>query len=182
MRKLIIILLLLNILTLLFSKELNFHKEIITLFVFGDYCELEGNYYFRNEDSTKTLLFYPFVINDSLSFPDSVRICDKNNVPIEFAATETGVSFPFKNADFFKAFYRQKSCQNYFEYILTSTRQWGRALEKMDFIIKISNKLKLSDLSLSYNHVEKNNDFTTYYISRTNYMPEQNLIVKWRKK
>ena len=105
MRKLRILLLIICCFNLIFAKELNFYKEIITITIFGDYCELEGDYYFRNTDSISTILVYPFVINDSLNFPDSIKIYDKNNMLIDYETSETAAIFPFKKSDFFKGYY-----------------------------------------------------------------------------
>ena len=168
--------------TTLFCNELIFYKEVITITVWGDYCELDGDYFFKNDDNISTIILYPFVINDSLSFPDSIKITDKNYNPIKFNKTETDVLFPFKELDYFNGYYRQTTKHSYFEYILTSTQSWGKPLEEMDFIIKIHKNLELLDLSLSYNKIEKGGDFTTYYISRKNYMPKKNIVIKWKEK
>ncbi len=165
----------------LYGQKLDFYKEIIKIEVFENYCTVEGEYFFHNENNISTMILYPFVINDRLSYPDSISIVDKNGKSLKYKNRENSVIFPFEKSEYFKAFYRQKTVDNYFEYILTTTASWGEALQEADFIIKVDKYLNLINLSLPYNKIEKSDDFIIYHISRKNYLPVKNIIIEWRE-
>lgn len=163
------------------AQKLDFYKEIITIEVFEDYCTVDGEYFFHNDKNIGTMILYPFMINDSLSYPDSISILSKNLEKIDFKKNNKNIVFPFRKIDYFKAFYRQKTTCNYFEYILTTTQNWGKALQEADFIIKVHNDLELTNLSLPYNKISHSKDFTLYFISRKNYLPRKNIIIEWKE-
>ncbi len=162
--------------------QLLFIKEYITITVYRDYCVLEGDYLFDNPNKISTKLVYPFVINDHLNFPDSIFVRDQDGERIPYETKSSGIEFPFQKQSFFNAYYRQKTDNQYFEYILTSTQNWGKPLEEMTFQINIPEYLNLTELSLSYNTLEKKDSFTTYTIKRKNYMPKENIIIQWSEK
>ena len=65
------------------------------------------------------------------------------------------------------------------EYILTTTKKWGRPLEFIEFIIKIPESYQLINLSFPYLYRKNENQNNFYYIKKENFMPEQNLMVEW---
>ena len=162
--------------------HLSFVKEKLTITVHPAYCELDGDYIFLNPNRVSAKILYPFVINEKLGFPDSILIRDQSGEIISHKNKSSGVTFHFRKSTFFNAYYRQKTANHYFEYILTTTQAWRSPLKEMIIKIKISKELDLTDLSLSYNAMEDNGDFTTYIITRNNYMPKKNIIIRWSEK
>ena len=66
------------------------------------------------------------------------------------------------------------------EYLLTSTRQWKRPLEFATYIVKLPLQSKIEDFSLEYDQLIWKNGEQILTVRRKNYMPEDNLRIKWR--
>ena len=127
-----------------FCQLPQFVREKIEITVKGDFCRIEGDYYFQNNQSSplKRTLFYPFPIDSTMKYPDSIKVIDvqkSNN--ISFIHSKTSIYFPIeipaRKTVLYKVIYWQKTTNNKIEYILTTTQKWGRALKKADFIIKL---------------------------------------------
>lgn len=171
------------------SQIPQFVKEKIELTIYEDVCRIEGHYIFRNNETThiKRSLFYPFPIDSTLFYPDSIKIINvKENENISFIQSKSGIYFPIeilaKKAVFYKVIYSQKVKNNQIEYILTSTQKWGKPLEQAQFIIKLPLKLDLKYLSYKYDEKIEENNFIIFKIHKKNFMPEKNLIVKWAER
>ena len=58
------------------AQSISFKKEIIEVKIIKDFCTLTGDYFFENDSFNieETQIYYPFVINNSLLFPDSISV------------------------------------------------------------------------------------------------------------
>lgn len=163
-----------------------FVKEKIEITVENNSCLIEGDYYFRNKHSIpiKRSLFYPFPIDSTMLYPDSINVFDvQNNKNISFFRAKTGIYFsiviPPGKTVLYKVSYRQKTTNNKIEYILTSTQKWGEALKKADFIIKLCSNFELKYCSYKYDDKQKIKNHIIYKIHKENFMPKKNLIIEW---
>lgn len=166
-----------------------FVQEKIEITIEDDYCRIEGDYYFRNNFSStiKRQLFYPFPIDSTMFYPDSVKVTDlQKSKNITFITAKTGIYFPIEISPqkilSYKVIYWQKITNNKIEYILTTTHKWGRALEKAEFVIKLPEKYELKFLSYKYNEIEEINNSLIYKIHKENFLPKRNLIVQWTRR
>jgi hypothetical protein len=163
-----------------------FLGENLVFHISDSLCVMRGEYHFINpsEEAVKTRLFYPFPVSEQLPFPDM----------IEVLSMETGVHLPLMGADKGISFvlnidavseanihveYWQTAEHNVFEYILTSTQTWSRALEWANYEIHVPDHLQLEycslDIDTSWTEIEKK----VYSISRENYFPVKDLKMRW---
>jgi hypothetical protein len=131
------------------------------------------------------MIYYPFSNRFNLSEPDSIKISDlSNGKVISYNEYKDGIKFsifiPTNDQLIFEVIYHQKTPSQKMEYILTTTQKWNRPLEKAEFIINIDSELNLESLSMEYDYKKVTNIFTTYFISKTEFMPDSNLILEWR--
>ena len=174
---------------LLYSQSLNFQKEKIEITVCEYYCTVTGTYYFENAGlfSTKNIIYYPFIINETLPFPDSICVFDlRNNTSVEFKTTSRGILFnilvPPNSVLSCRVFYRQKTPRQKMEYILTSTKAWKNKLSSAEFEIVIPKNFLLKFLSYKEDKIKETCNNVLYYFSKNNFMPDHNLVLKWSRK
>ena len=168
------------------AQSPKFLREIITITVHDDKCSLNGSYYFVNPGSqrTESLLFYPFVIDEDLLYPDSIRIFSptlKKDLP--YSKTDKGIFFKISldpgDTSLYSVYYSQKTPVRRMEYILTTTRNWQRPLGSAEFLIKIPFNCELTFSSYEFDRVERGKVYTEYYVKNENFMPERDLKIKW---
>lgn len=183
----------------LYPQPVSFFKEKIEIIIEDKDFIVIGDYYFLNKSNQelKINLFYPFKINEHLSYPDSINVTNKINSPIHFTKEREGILIPLNivsnDTAYFNVYYKQKSSINKAEYILTTTKYWKQPLQSAEYIIKIPEQFILKDISLKP-YIEKteytsntNNSFLkplyqTYLINKNNFMPDTNLIVEWARR
>ena len=171
------------------SQVPNFIQERIDVFVYEEYAEVEGIYYFYNPHTTPThnSFYYPFVINDYLLYPDSISAkYDKTGEKINIRKSKSGVHFvlsiPPGDTCIYKVFYCQKVKNQQMEYILTTTKQWKRPLAFAEYYIHVPSNLQLKDTSYKFDLVGETASSKTYFLKKKNFMPDKNLVVSWRVK
>ena len=171
---------------LVYSQSIQFFREKIEVDVNGSFCQIKGIYYFKNSSNKEVsrTFYYPFVVNEKMLYPDSIIIKDLGNDRIiNFSTSKSGIHFrahlPAKSIIIYKIIYSQRTQAREIEYILTTTRKWGRPLEQAEFIVRIPKTFQLVSLTFPYNYRKNENDINLYYINKENFIPEQNLIVKW---
>ena len=172
-----------------YSQQTKFVREKIEINLDSARFHINGDYFFKNTSTTpiKRNLFYPFPIDSCLTYPDPINIFSvQKHENISFLRVKKGIFFsieiPPQKTVLYKVFYSQSTVNNKAEYILTTTKKWGKALEKADFIIKIPSELELKFLSYDYDEIEKIDEYLIYKIHKENFMPQKNLIVEWGRR
>lgn len=180
------ILLLFIITGIVHSQSVSFKKEKIEITIENGYGCLKGDYYFENRgfNRSETDIFYPFPVGDLLPYPDSISVFNtgtSQNIP--FKRLRTGIAFNLSaephSLNKIEIFYRQKLISNYFEYILTTTADWKAPLEISEFIINVPRLFMNVQMSYNEDSVISGDSFVKYFITRREFMPEKNLIIKW---
>ena len=173
----------------LFGQVPNFIQERIDIYVHENYAEVEGIYYFYNPHTkpTQNSFYYPFVINENFIYPDSISAKHViTGEKINFRRSKSGVHFvlsiPPGDTCIYKVYYRQKVKNQQMEYILTTTKQWGKPLSYAEYYIHVPSNLQLNDSSYKFNLVDENDSSKTYFLKKKNFMPNKNLVVSWRVK
>ena len=166
-----------------------FVREEISICVHGDYCTLDGTYEFRNTQNDVALwpIFYPLLNNATIPLADSILIRDAGTEePLPFESGVNGVSFaltmPPRASRAIRISYRQLTPKRKMEYILTSTKQWGKPLESATFRIVVPDSLRLVYISIPTNSHTKRGHETEYLIRKKAFMPRSNLIIKWERR
>jgi hypothetical protein len=185
MIKKITLLLLITFFSLL-AQPLKFYRERIELKVSDNYFEVTGTYYFKNQSLTKFThaLYYPFLIDEKTMYPFEINVFDqrmkKSN---SFIKTKDGISFPIivnaGDTSIYTVKYKQTISGNKAEYILTTTAQWGKPFTIAEYTITIPTKFNAAELSYPFDTVEINAGNKIYKITKKNFMPNKNLVVKW---
>ena len=171
------------------GREITFVKEFIRVRVHGESCTLEGEYVFMNPTShpANLSLFYPFPLSGGLPFPDSISVSrGRTNEAVPFGKVENGITFtvsiPAQKTDRYRVRYVQPTPSRRMEYILTTTRNWERPLERADFVIIIPDSFTLTHLSTPRREVVRRRHETLYRFREANFMPLENLVVEWKRR
>ena len=171
------------------AQSLQFVEETIEVRICGSYSTLNGTYTFKNHGSSDAVwsIFYPLLNTKQIPFADSVCVFDttsKRSIP--FATSNEGISFPVTTpaeaTSTYRIFYKQRTPARTMEYILTTTKEWGRPLERATFIITIPDSLQLTGISILYDRVEKSRNEHVYHIFKADFLPKNNLVINWRRR
>lgn len=167
----------------------DFYRENIKIMVKDSIVEVEGYYYLfnNNVDDIKIALGYPFPVYEDLKFPSAINITDNTHKnKIEYKKRKKSISFPVSisalDSTIVKINYTQECLNRHFEYILTSTKLWGKPLELAEFTIEIDKNLKLISHSYAFDSTYKEKDKTYYYFKRENFFPDENIYLGWKKR
>lgn len=143
--------------------------------------EVRGNYHLASTaaDPLVAVLFYPFPLDSTCVYPDSVEIAGR-----DFARSDSGVSFRMRfrpgAEDSFFAYYRQPLRAGSARYIVTSTRKWQRPIDRARFRVTVP--AAFEDVKLSYrpDSVRRTDSTVTYVFSRHGFFPDRDVMVNWR--
>jgi hypothetical protein len=78
--------------------------------------------------------------------------------------------------------YQQKIKGNKAEYILTTTKNWGKPLESSQIELIVPTNIKVESISYSAKDTLVSDDKTHYFIHELNFMPEKNFIVNFSER
>lgn len=166
-----------------------FVREEISVRVHGDYCTLDGRYEFKNTQNDAALwpIFYPLLNTATIPFADSICIRDAGTKEVlPFESGVNGVSFalnmPPRASKTIRISYRQRTPKERMEYILISTKQWGKPLESATFRVVVPDSLRLTHISIPYDSLTKRGHDVEYIIQKNAFMPRSNLIIKWERR
>lgn len=175
--------------SVIISQPLNFYKEKIEINVEDNYCNLSCHYYFANTDSltTNTTIMYPFIVNDSLPFPQKISVKNENdNTYLKYVTESAGILFQIhvlaKDTVVITVGFTQQTPYKVMEYILTTTSEWKKPLKEAEYIIKVPDNLYLVNSSIGYDSTKTENKFNYFYIHKKDFMPVKNLIINWHEK
>jgi len=163
-----------------------FVSESIRIDITDDRVTVTGSYTLRSSDSAPVAfpLMYPFPIGSGLSYPDTVTVVmAEDRLPIPFRENrERGmIMFSVKPgiSDTFVVTYTQKIDGTSARYILTSTKAWGKPLERAVFTVIVPSYFRDVELSYKPDNIRKGRDTVTYTLTRTDFMPDRDLVITW---
>ena len=170
------------------AQNIQFQGEKVEIKVDGDQVQVTGTYYLYNPVSfpISRTLYYPFVVNQQLHYPDSIHVSTSTvDHSLLFRPDANGIflSIPFlpEQSIILTVFYSQKTLANQFEYILITTKEWNRSLQFANYIIQIPRDKEVTYLSLDYQEKKYQDNYQIYYISRSDFMPSENLKIVWKE-
>ena len=168
------------------GQALQFYGEKIEVCIQGEYAQVTGEYYFKNNTSRSLhqAMFYPFVINQDLPWPDSISIyLVSEKKSITYREAKAGILFmivvPADSMVIYKVTYRQRTPGRKMEYILTTTQKWGHPLVFAEYNLSLPEEYKLMDISLTPDSRQVINHKQIIKINRQNYLPTKNLKLYW---
>lgn len=166
-----------------------FVREEVSIHVHGDYCTVEGTYEFANTQDHATLwpIFYPLLNTATIPLADSIHVHDGDTGdPIPFERGSNGTSFsismPPLGSKTVRITYLQRTPKQLMEYVLTTTKHWGRPLAMAIFRVVMPNSLRLTHISIPYGSRVERGDGVEYIIRKRAFMPRLNLIFQWERR
>ncbi len=175
------------------TSPVDFFKEDITLAVSDSSARISGIYYFRHntEHDTRMPVVFPFYVDSLNPYPDSIAaymVNGADTIRLDFrnqrerGAIWLAIPLFSNNVTVWHLDYRQKIRDTRAVYILTSTAAWGKPLE--DATYKFIVPLSFADVRTwpEADTVLAEGNFREYLAHRTNFMPGQNMEVKWVSK
>ena len=173
-----------------YCHPLEFIQEDISFSIQDSFFCVDGIYYICNvtDKPVNNILFYPFPIDSLYGIVDSVLIYNlTDTIPLEIIKRkENGFSFKISLEPFrvgkYKIFYRQKLNGNKAEYILTTTKYWGKPLQIANFQLDIPNHIKIDSLSFEPDSIYVNQDINKYFWQMIDFMPDKNFIIIFDRK
>jgi len=169
----------------LYSQKLSFYKEDLNFYINKNNFIVDGYYYLSNSDSSKVsqFIFYPFPTKPYFGNVDSISVFDdtfKKEISFIKAKDNSGITFPLQMESYgfrkIKIIYRQQLKNNIAEYILTTTKSWGKPLELANYKLFVSDKIKIDSLSYPADSSKFINNKHIYYWSKKNFLPQKDFI------
>jgi hypothetical protein len=138
------------------------------------------------------LMSYPFPVDSLNPYPDSIVIARYESGPPaaglaarSFERNDTAVVFPLRFApgreDSFFAWYRQPLRSNSARYIVTSTRQWRRPIDRASFRVSVPARFRAVELSFEPDSVVIVDSIRNYYFTRRQFWPDRDVVVEWAR-
>lgn len=178
------ILLLFILFSSLYAEDLAFFKENINFKIDEDYFYVDGVYYFQNgsDNTLKRVLFYPFPQDSLYGKVDSIYaigLKDSSNKIVKI--NDKGAFFKInimpQNDVAINISYRQKLLGNKAEYILVSTKKWGKPLKEASYILSIPKNVIVDSLSYLPDSLQSAHREHIFYYKKKNFMPQKNFII-----
>ena len=165
-----------------------FQKEAITATVTAcDTLEIRGVYFFVNSDTStmSTVIYYPLPVDSVFDYPHYIMVTDLSNKRnVEYMKKKEGVTWKQvispRSTDSVLVVYRQKTRKAKGRYILTTTRNWKRPLERADFTVIIPSDITLTYWSLQSDSVSMRNGTITYHSFQKNFFPDRDMLLEWQ--
>lgn len=170
----------------IYSQNLEFYREDICFEIKDQYFYVDGVYYFCNvgKDSVKSLLFYPFPNDSTYGKVDSIYITsvtDSSNAILD--VSQSGAQFVVRikpyGSNKFNISYRQKISGGKAEYILLTTRQWGKPFEQVNYKLILPDNIKVLSLSYLSDSSYTINHKVVYLWHKENFMPDKNMMIEF---
>jgi hypothetical protein len=163
-------------------------SEEIELIVKDSNCTVRGRYWFRNDDlkSANIVLFYPFVINEQLPYPDTIFVANVgSDQQVKFTRSKNGVFFDVTVQAFSTALYcvsytqRTSTCS--MQYLLQTTAQWGKPLEQALYRVRIPEKYILMSSTIRFPTMYEQKYEKVYESCKEDFMPSTDFMIQWKR-
>jgi hypothetical protein len=175
------------------NMPIEFYKEEISMIINDGEFSISGTYYFRNntEMDKPMPIVFPFHIDDSTHYPHEITafsIDGDEKIKLDFRENrERGsirISIPMKPKEItvWRLEYAQRIDKPQATYILKSTRAWGKPLEEALYKIDIPDNIDVDYIWADVDSVTANDKREILWIHKTEYMPFNDMTIKWKNK
>jgi hypothetical protein len=173
------------------AQTLTFYREDMEFTIKNDTFYVNGLYYYRNTDTVpvKQVLWYPYPDNPSMGEVGRIEAWNFNvdtGKDLILSAEQTlayiGLDVPALDTAILQVRYAQKILGNQAEYIIITTKTWGRPMDIANYILRVPDDQYIID-SLSYkpDTCFYPEGVTVYVFIKENFMPEKNVIVYFKR-
>lgn len=168
------------------QMPVEFVSESISMDIVNGQITVNGSYTLRSNDSALDTfpLMYPFPVDSGLSYPDSITVLraeDRSPIPFRENRERGMIMFAVRPgiSDTFEVSYTQKIDGSSARYILTSTKAWGKPLERAEFNVSVPSNYRNVELSYDPDVKQKDGETVIYTLTRTDFMPDRDLVITW---
>lgn len=165
------------------SQDIQFYREDITFELSKDHFKVNGNYYFRNLnfDPVKTKLIYPFPNDSIYGNADSVFVSDfygkKKLIKVTSKAAAVELSIDPLDTIVLNIGYEQKLKEGRAEYILTTTKGWGKAFERANYNLITDTCILIRSFSYEPDTSFLTDEKNIFLWEKRNFLPEKDFII-----
>lgn len=162
------------------AGPIHFAREEIDITVRPGAVEVLGTYHFQysGSDAVAAIISYPFPLDSNHAFPDSVCLFGRR-----FSLTDTSARFVMRlvpgREDSFTAWYRQPLCGTQARYIVTTTRQWRRPIDRAQFRVTVPASLPGATVNYEPDSTRRTDSTLTWFFNRLGFYPAEDVIVSW---
>lgn len=166
----------------------DFFREYITVELSNEYVEINGVYDLRNNSGNpqNINLFYPFPIDSMYNEVSNVYAFETTKdstlnrlMKINKKGAMVKLEIDARSVKTLYIGYQQKLNGHKAEYILTTTKNWGKPLESSQIELIVPNNIKVESISYQAKDTLVSDDKTHYFIHELNFMPVKNFIVNF---
>lgn len=162
------------------SIWIDIYEESIRVIIHNDEIEVNSKYGLRNNTNGQInlTLQFPLQIDKYHPFPYEINVRHLNH---RKDSTNIFVNLTIKPKEnkIFSLNYKQKYNKKQITLILSSLHHWRRPIEKAEFIISFPKYINNIKMSFQYVRLVELYDRKTYYITRQNFLPDDNLNINW---
>ena len=158
------------------QNSVSFFEEHIDFNLDSTYFSINGIYSFYNSsnETVNKKILYPFAVQ--VNMIDSIKVIDLNGLAIlKYSFIDNAISFnitiPPKDTVDLNIFYRQKS-SNKNTYILTTTRAWGKPLDKAIYTLTTPKSLSIDSFSYKPDSNRVVDDKRLYFWQKYHFLPK----------
>jgi len=157
-----------------------FYGEKVNITLNDNEIIIDGLYYFRNLDKAcKITILYPFPIGLSYSYPHFIHVEEKdyklNNKGIYWNMNFT----EHNEQQTVRVVYKQKVSLCKAEYIVITTKKWGKPLDFAEFYIDIPEYFCNFVSSYQLKEYSNNKKRKLYSFKKQMFWPDNNFIFSW---
>jgi hypothetical protein len=169
------------------AGKANFTGEEVKITLAPPRATVEGTYRFYNpDDEPRTLkLRYPFARGPGLGEPENVAVHDAEGLAVPFSWKRRDIAFevtiPAQTEAEVSVAYEQACTGSEFTYILTTTRDWQRPIDKAAFAIEVPPQLAPLKGSYELEEVASREGVVRYELRREDFYPDVDLVLHWER-
>ncbi|HDR00306.1 MAG TPA: hypothetical protein ENN51_08505 [candidate division WOR-3 bacterium] len=162
------------------AGPIHFAREEIDITVRPGAVEVLGTYHFTcsAEETVAAIISYPFPLDSVHGYPDSV-VLPGRRFELADSAARFVMRFPPRGEASFTAWYRQPLSGSEARYIVTSTRQWRRPIDRAQFRVTVPADLPGATLNYRPDSTRRTDSTLTWFFTRLRFYPSEDVIVRW---
>ena len=165
------------------QNQVSFFEEYIDFSIDKQHFTINGIYSFCNysDREINQPILFPFA--DDVLEIDSIRVVNlKTSSNVAFTKSGKYISFVLKimpkDTVDLNIYYRQKTVSSN-KYIITSTKAWGKPLEKAFYSLTVDKGINIKSFSYQPDSFKKKKRI--YFWKKDNFMPDEDFIVTIQK-
>jgi len=162
------------------SIPVQFYGEKVNITLNYNEITVDGLYYFRNlNNACQIMILYPFPIASSYSYPHFIYVEDKNYKQSNKGIYLTMIFKEYNEQQTIRIVYKQKISHCIAEYIVTTTKKWGKPLDFAEFYINIPEYFDNFESSYQLKECASNKKRSFYSYKKQMFWPDKNFIFSW---